>query len=231
MARTVDEIMNRELFTARPGDRAGDLLGQLLTLEITGAPVVEVDGRPVGFVSMCDLCRVDNGDAVLTLMSVPVDTISASATIAEAAARMCESGRHHLVCVDEGGRAIGMLGSLDVLRGVSGQPVPHPSAFPHYEPATGLVWSDDTPLDADHARQAPSAPGVFVLVHAAKGRPNRLVWSEAAEDVRARLMELAGSSTSPLRYLGLPGGAIQQGAVWFRWATPPASRAIEATGS
>lgn len=231
MACTVDEIMNRELFAARPGDRAGDLAKQLLALGISGAPVVELDGRPVGFVSLCDLFVADDDVAVLTLMSVPAETVSASATITEAAARMCAVGRHHLVCVDASGCAVGMLGSLDVLRGVTGRPVPHPSAFPHYEPATGLVWSDDAPLDAEHARELPSAPGVFVLVHAARGRPNRLVWSEATEDVRARLLELVGDATSPLRLLGLPGGSVARGAVWFRWATPPGARAIEATGS
>lgn len=231
MARTVDEIMNRELFTARPNDRAGDLLGQLLTLDISGAPVVEVDGRPVGFVSIRDICNVDPAAAVLTLMSVPAETIPASATIPTAAKRMGEAGAHHLVCVDESGCAVGMLGSLDVLRGMTGLPVPHPSAFPHYEPATGLVWSDDTPLDAEHARDTPPQPGVFVLVHAPRGRPNRLVWSEATENVRARLLELAGTSTSPLRYLGLGDGSGETGAVWFRWATPPGARAIEATGS
>lgn len=228
VARCVDEIMNRELFSVRAEDRVGSLLQHLTTLGITGAPVLDGDGRAIGFVSMRDVLQVDGSDEVLRHMTAPADTVPASATIEEAADRVCETGRHHLVCVDGNERAVGFVSAVDVLRGMMGRPVPHPEAFPHFDFDMRLAWSDDTPLDTDHIRDVPGDPGLFVLVHAPKGRPNRVVWSEAVDDLRARLTELLDGPATPLRHLAIMGERIDLDDLWFRTAVAPSARAIVA---
>ena len=55
MARTVAEIMNRELFKVREHDGVTDVLHYFVALGITGAPVVDVHDRVIGFVSWRDL--------------------------------------------------------------------------------------------------------------------------------------------------------------------------------
>jgi CBS domain-containing protein len=229
VAQTVAEIMNRELFVAREHDRVGDLLQYLVALGITGAPVTDREERPVGFVSLRDLVGGEPTDTIRRRMSVPVDTIAATATITEAAERMCELGRHHLVTVGDDGRPIGFVSALDVLRGVTGQPVPHPDAFPHWDPETGLAWTNEMRFAIEPVREsAPSGPGLFVLVHARRGAPNRIVWSEAAGDVEQRLLDI----------LTMPGAApsaiapvIDSGELWFRAARAPSAHALPEAAS
>jgi hypothetical protein len=62
----------------------------------------------------------------------------------------------------------------------------------NHEPgaATGLVWSDDHPLDPVAAAACPAEPGLIALVHGQVGRAERLVWAEAADDIGGRLLEL-----------------------------------------
>lgn len=51
MARTVKEIMNRELLSVRSDDSSADVLNGLLALGISGSPVLDAEGRPTGMVS------------------------------------------------------------------------------------------------------------------------------------------------------------------------------------
>jgi CBS domain-containing protein len=190
MAVRVAEIMNHELFAARPDDRASETLALLVALGVSAAPVLGDDQRPLGFVALRDLASAPEGAHVLVRMTAPVESIAATATIQEAATMMTERSRHHLVCVDAEGRAVGFVGTLDVLRGLMGQPVPHPRAFPHFDPKSGLVWSDEAQLTFAEAERAPAMPGVFVLIDAAPGKPNRVVWSESTGDLRKSLRDL-----------------------------------------
>lgn len=225
MAKTVEEIMNRELFTVRDDESAGDVLHYLMSLGIGGAPVVDTDRKPIGFISLRDVLGGNPRDHVLQRMTVPVDTLPVSAEIPYAATRLCETGRHHLVCVDDDGRAIGFVGSLDVLRGVIGLPISHPPTFPHYDPDTGLPWSDEARLDLEGVESAaPDGAGLFVLVHARPGRENRVVWSEASANVRRRLTNfLADPSQLP----GQLRDVAERGQLWFRAALAPSSKALE----
>lgn len=189
MARTVREVMNRELFTLRPDEGIDEALRFLAALGISGAPVVE-EGRPIGVVSFRDLLADRRGDTVRDRMSTPVLTIEGDARIEAAARAIAERGVHRIVVVDPGGRAIGVASSLDLLRGMLGIPAAHPATFPHLDLTTGLTWSDDAAFDLEHAEVAPQSPGLLVLVHGAAGVPERVVWAESCDDLRARLLEL-----------------------------------------
>lgn len=220
MALEIAEIMNHDLFGVAPSDRVGEVLDLLLAYGVTGAPVLDEDRRPVGFVALRDLVGAPRESHVLTRMAVPADVVPMHANIRVAALLMAERSRHHLACVDDEGRAIGFVGALDVLRGLVGAPVPHPDTFSHVDKSSGLTWSDDVRLTFDHARDTPAAPGMFKLVDAAAGRPDRVVWTEATPDLRRRLGELLSNPAEAPSHLV---DAALCGRLWFRWAaTAPA---------
>lgn len=216
MAQQVSEIMNSELFGVRTSEHAGDVLRFFVALGIAGAPVLDRDGAPVGFVSLRDLVAAEAATHVVAVMTVPVDTVEASASIRTAAERIAESGRHHLVAVDGDGRAVGFVSALDVVRGLLGRPVPHPEAFPHYDAATGLTWSNESQLTFAAIEHAPSVPGVFTLIRARAGAPNEVVWTEVTSNLRQRLRELLATPASAPPHLM---DAAISGALWFRSAT------------
>jgi CBS domain-containing protein len=224
MARTVAEIMNRELFKVREHDGVTDVLHYFVALGITGAPVVDAQERLIGFVSWRDLLSGEEEGTILERMSTPADSVLADTLISHAAHRLCDDDRHHLVVVDDEGRPIGFVGSLDVLRGVLGEPVRYPPTFPHWDARTGLPWSNEERFDVETTvRVAPDGPGLFVLIHPHVGAPNDVVWSEAALNVKERLLELLGTPMAAPPHLAR---AIERRELWFRAARAPSVRAL-----
>ena len=187
MALTVGEIMNRELYSTQANETAANVLQDLMKLGIGGCPVVDDDNRPIGVVSVRDLF----GEATTLVgdrMTSPPLVLHESAPIREAARLMAEAEVHRIVVVD-GDRAVGIVSALDVIRGMLGIPSRHPVTFPHYDVETGLVWTDDHPLDAAHVEAAPDGPGVLLLIRGGAGKPETIIWGEAAENVREQLLE------------------------------------------
>ena len=208
--------MNRELFSFSPQESSERALRYLYVLGIGGAPVLDSEGRPVGMISLRDLTRPGVAPTPVSIrMSTPVGTIAAESPLQDAGRLLAETGFHRLVVVDEVGRAVGLVSTLDVIRGLLGMPASHPSTFPHYDSATGLTWTDDTDLSFDRVEVAPEGPGVFVLLRGGPGEKETVVWSEAALNVRRRLVELLASHErlpSPLQ------PALAQGRLRFRAA-------------
>ena len=189
MSSRVREIMNSELFRVRPSDVSSDVLNGILALGITGAPVVDDAGRPLGMVTLRDLVG-RRATSAGGLMTSPAATISADTPIAAAGRRLAETGRHRLVVVDAEERAIGVVSAIDVVRGLLGLPIAHPASFPHLDAETHLTWTDDAPLDLDHLDAAPDGPGLLQLVHGGAGLPERVVWVESCENLYARLTDM-----------------------------------------
>lgn len=189
MAVSVAEVMNRELFTLRPEERLDDAVRFLVALSIGGAPVVE-SAIPVGMVSIHDLLAVREGTTVRERMSYPVLTTHGDTTIEEAARVVGERGVHRIVVVDDAGRALGIASAVDLMRGLLGIPVTHPPTFPHFDPATGLKWTDDAPLDRAHAELSPEGSGLVVLVRGGAGVRERVIWAECCDDIRARALAM-----------------------------------------
>jgi CBS domain-containing protein len=186
MARCVREIMNPELFTVRSDIRAADVLKSILEFGISAVPVVDDERRPLGVASLRDLVRDGGGP----LVSSPALSVGADMSIEDAGRVLAESGRHHLVVVGGDGRAVGMISSLDLLRAVLGLPGKYPSTFPHYDATVGVSWTDLAPFDVEHAREAPSGPGVLILSTGGVRRSERDLWVEATSGLQARLREL-----------------------------------------
>jgi CBS domain-containing protein len=209
MTLRVAEIMSRELYTVRPCDAAEDALDGILALAISGAPVLDDERRPLGTVSVRNLVGRRPGDRVANRMTTPAMTVCESASVTEAGRLLAESGRHRLIVVDGAGRAVGLVSTLDVLRGMLGLPVVRPAPARKVDLAAGLVWTDELPLEASMLAAAADGPGLLVLIHGGPGMAKRIVWAEACDNVRTRLEDMlkAPQTEEPLLafWLNRPG--------------------------
>ncbi len=84
MSATVKEVMNPELFSVRPTSTVEEALNGILGLGITGAPVVDDQGKPIGVVSLRDLVGKTEGKTVAERMSSPAVVTRTAALIADA---------------------------------------------------------------------------------------------------------------------------------------------------
>ena len=190
MANLVEEIMSRELFTARLSDQPRELVGYYAILGIGASPVLDEGGNMVGMISLRDLVFAEPRAHISRLMSSPVASVGVGSSIEEAARILGETGYHRLPVVDSNQRLVGIVSSLDVVRGLRGLPARHPETFPHPDPDTGLSWSDDVPLELDRIEAAPSGPGIVAILHGGVGVRERVVWAEMADDMRTRLLDM-----------------------------------------
>ena len=124
----VGDVMTRELLTVRE-DQPLTIADRLLRARgVSGVPVVERDGRLVGVLSRTDLIGLAGDDpdsgwhgrGVRSAMTSPAITISPDASLQEAAARMEEHRVHRLVVVQDDGRPVGILSTMDLVRSVAG---------------------------------------------------------------------------------------------------------------
>jgi CBS domain-containing protein len=189
MARTVREIINRELLSVHPEVSAEEVRNLLRSFSVSAVPVVDAAQRPMGVLSLRDLVENVHG-AAGGRMTQPAICVPESTPIEEAARQLARTDMHHLVVVDGSGAAVGMLSSLDLLRGLLGMPARHPATFPHWDEQTQAFWTDEWMLDEHGCAQAPDAAGVLVLVSGVSGQPDTVVWSEDCANVRSRVSDL-----------------------------------------
>lgn len=110
-----------------------ELTKQLETARVSALPVVE-DGRLVGIVSTTDLVRARAAGSLTAdraardCMTKEVVTVREGDPLDEAARRMVAARVHRLVVVDDGGRAVGVLSTRDLLRDVVASRVAQPIA-------------------------------------------------------------------------------------------------------
>lgn len=116
-----------------------ELLALFVDKGISAAPVVDEQGRPIGFVAKTDvvrqLHRPSSGErhaidahiqpwwdaerfsqlTVGAIMTPTVYSFSPETTVADATAAMAFEGMHHLPVVEASGKLVGMVSALDVL--------------------------------------------------------------------------------------------------------------------
>ncbi|HEY1960593.1 MAG TPA: CBS domain-containing protein [Polyangiaceae bacterium] len=130
MKMLVCDYMNRDLVYLREGDRLDIARKPMLDFGVTAVPILDDEHRPVGVVTLRDLAA--------GLTEPPrsiVKTIQAGATLDEAARALAHENIHHLIVIGGSGEAIGMLSSLDVVRGLLGLPARHPAATTRFASA------------------------------------------------------------------------------------------------
>jgi CBS domain-containing protein len=127
---TTDELVVADLMTLDPTTIGVDAPleeAERLMRErhVTGLPVVDANGTPVGVISQTDvvedggaplailLRRKPSGLRVGELMTSPAVTIAQTARLVEAARLMRDNRIHRLVAVDERGRTVGVISASD----------------------------------------------------------------------------------------------------------------------
>lgn len=107
------------------------VLYHLLRRGISGVPVVDHDGKPVGVLSKTDLLRHGtHGEGLVSDIMTPISfTLDEDQPISKASALMAYEGIHRLPIIDASGRVVGLLSALDVLHWLAcktGHAVPAP---------------------------------------------------------------------------------------------------------
>ncbi len=131
----IADILRRETLCIRPETSVESLAQLFFDRGISGAPVVDADGKPLGVVSRSDLLEamrepkdVEVGtlspgfheerepETARDVMTASPITILESEMVSHAAAVMSFEGVHRLPVVDGDGRVVGLISALDVLR-------------------------------------------------------------------------------------------------------------------
>ncbi|MFZ8870775.1 MAG: CBS domain-containing protein [Litorivicinaceae bacterium] len=129
----VDDFMTTHLATARPEMELLALVDLLLIQGISGAPVVDQDGKLVGMISEQDCLRKilvgtyqgDIGGRVEDAMTSPVETVKMGASIVEVAEQMLVTNRRRFPVVDLEGRLRGQISRRDLLKAVRAYEIPN----------------------------------------------------------------------------------------------------------
>ena len=137
--RSVQEVMRTEVVTVSPDSSATDIVALLLQKGYRSLPVVAENGRLLGIITDGDLLRRANlgtrlatigddwaqrlaevaGQAMTgaNLMTAPVATIPAAATLRQAMQQMITHSLKRLPVVD-GGQLVGWISRVDILRAI-----------------------------------------------------------------------------------------------------------------
>ena len=117
-------IMHSEVFCALPSVTIEFTLSLLLDKGISGLPVVDAEGFPLGMVSKTDLVRwmhettapAMTRTTVAEVMAPLAFTLPSDAVLSHAAALMAIEGVHRLPIVAPDGKVVGILSALDIVR-------------------------------------------------------------------------------------------------------------------
>ena len=135
---TVESVMTKDVVTARPITTFKELVALMNTHRVSGLPVVDIDGRPVGVVSEADTLvkqehlggraaqpwfgrnrrarwRKATGREAADLMTAPAVTIGVDATVTAAARVLAEKNIRRLCVVDDDGKLVGVVARRDVI--------------------------------------------------------------------------------------------------------------------
>jgi CBS domain-containing protein len=139
--KVVRDIMNPKILYVLDGQQMSLVRTQIVRYGVTGVPVLDVEHKPVGFISLCDLPaelshghyseddleRAD-GDSALAHAGPPF-TIGELEPIEEAARRLARSDHQQAVVVRADGVAVGVVAAIDFLRALTHIPSRHPPRF------------------------------------------------------------------------------------------------------
>ncbi|WP_052891055.1 CBS domain-containing protein [Thermogemmatispora carboxidivorans] len=114
------DIMTRTVYTIRPEASAQEAAKLLDQKRISGAPVVDGDGRLIGMVTEADIISKVNreGLRVADIMSHELIVVSAETSLEEIAALLSER-KIKRVPVIENGRLVGIVSRADIVHAVA----------------------------------------------------------------------------------------------------------------
>lgn len=122
----VSEIMSRGVVQVKPELGLDALEELMLSHAISGAPVVDDHGRPIGIVSKTDLLHGNGSSSgpratVRDVMMRTAYCLAENEPITRAAGLMAYEGVHRVPIVDHGGAVVGVVSPLDIMRWLARQ--------------------------------------------------------------------------------------------------------------
>ncbi len=111
----VRDLMRPSAVALRSGLAASAAAAALRARRQAGAPVVDGEGRPVGFVGVAELLRARPGAKVADAMSRVALSLPEDAPASRAASLLAEHGVERVAVVSTDGAVVGVLSALDVV--------------------------------------------------------------------------------------------------------------------
>ena len=126
--RTVADVVTDALITRPPTATVGEARTLVRTYGIGCLPVLDADQHPVGMLTASDLVAPRDDELHLsTVMTTDVITVDLDTPLRVVAATMMVNYVHHVVVVDERGRAVGLLSAFDLLGEIASGHVESPA--------------------------------------------------------------------------------------------------------
>ncbi len=121
----VDDIMTKKLITFTPDTQVLNAIDQLISHQISGAPVVDKHGRVKGILSEIDCMKTllhsayhnEIGGLVKDYMSLDVNSIPSTMGIVDVAEYFLKTRYRRLPVIDNG-KLVGQVSRRDVLKAV-----------------------------------------------------------------------------------------------------------------
>jgi CBS domain-containing protein len=119
--------MTHEVVCVAPDVPLEALIALMIERGISGVPVVNERGLPIGIVSKTDIVRhryengeTESGETLACDLMIPIaHTLLEGASLSHAAALMAWEGIHRLPICSERGDVVGILSALDIVRWIS----------------------------------------------------------------------------------------------------------------
>lgn len=183
---TAAEIMNRSFFSASPMDSIGPLLHQMAERGLGLVPILDLAGRPLGLATAGEIETCYDLEEVADRLARPALCLDQNTPLDVAARALALHRADKLLLVDEHGVAVGALSALELLRatlGINGTPRVQ-------TPERDACWDEADYLELSAAHRASEAPGIILLSPGVDSSAKRVVWAEAASNMRERLDEM-----------------------------------------
>jgi len=118
-------LMSREVVCVSAALRRAEAIALFLDRGLSGAPVVDDAGRPLGMLTRSDLLRaaVDKPapSTAADIMMPIAYTLAENDALSRGAALMAAEGVHHLPVIGDHGRVVGLVSTLDITRWLARQ--------------------------------------------------------------------------------------------------------------
>jgi CBS domain-containing protein len=190
MPTTAAEIMDRNFLYASQGDSLVKLLHEMEHRGLGSAPVLDIDGRPVGVATISDIESCHDIEELADHLTRSVVSLPQNTPLLTAARMLAARQAESLLLVNDAGVAVGALSALDVLCalvGVQGARGEHGSSGLAKRDA---AWSRAELLELSAAHRAPEAPGVILLSPGRSMGKTRALWAESSVNIRERLDQM-----------------------------------------
>lgn len=181
------EVMNRNFFHATLADPIGNVLHTMGERGLGTVPVLDLGGRPLGIATVGELEVCYDMEELVDRLARPALSVPESTPVDVAARTLALHESETLLLVDSRGVATGALSALELLRALLGLEALEAAPL---GAERDVCWEDAEVLEVGAAHRAPPAPGIILLSPGLDAGGRRIVWSEAAPDMRERLDQM-----------------------------------------